>query len=89
MVKKLQDGSVNKSSDGLVEVFTAIPLDEADKLKLKQRFINIMGKETKIEYSVDTSLIGGMIIKSRDKLIDGSIRNKLNELKEAMGKGKI
>ena len=65
----------------LVEVTTAIPLDEKDKLKLSKRLTDIIGKPIVLKAMVDPDMIGGIIIKVGDKLIDGSMRSKLAELK--------
>ncbi len=65
----------------VAEVTTAIPLDDEDKLKLAQRLTSLVGKPVVLKPKVDSSLIGGLIIRVGDKLIDGSIRSKLLSLK--------
>ena len=65
----------------VAEVTTAIPLDDEDKIKLAQRLTSLVGKPVVLKPKVDSSLIGGVIIRVGDKLIDGSIRNKLLALK--------
>jgi len=65
----------------VAEVTTALPLDDEDKLKLAQRLTSLVGKPVVLKPKVDSSLIGGIIIRVGDKLIDGSIRNKLLALK--------
>ena len=65
----------------VAEVTTAIPLDDEEKLRLAQRLTSIIGKPIVLKPKVDSSLIGGVIIRVGDKLIDGSIRSKLVALK--------
>ena len=65
----------------VAEVTTAIPLDDEDKLRLAQRLTSLVGKPVVLKPKVDSSLIGGIIIRVGDKLIDGSIRSKLVALK--------
>jgi len=65
----------------VAEVTTALPLDDEDKLRLAQRLTSLVGKPVVLKPKVDSSLIGGVIIRVGDKLIDGSIRNKLLALK--------
>jgi F-type H+-transporting ATPase subunit delta len=67
------------------EVVTAIPLDDAFQIKLAQRITEIMGKPVTLKTSVDASILGGIIIRVGDKLIDGSIRSKLAALKKDLG----
>ncbi len=63
------------------EVITAIPLDNEDKLRLAQRLTDMFGKPIVLKPKVDPSIIGGLIIKVGDELIDGSVRGKLEALK--------
>ena len=69
----------------IAEITTAIPLEDEDKLKIAQRITSIVGKPVVLKANVDASLVGGIIIKVGDKLIDGSIRSKLQALKREMG----
>ena len=69
----------------VAEVTTAIPLDDEDRLRLAQRITGIVGKPVVLKSKVDSSVIGGIIIRVGDKLIDGSIRSKLVALKKELG----
>ena len=68
------------------EVTTAIPLDDEDSLKIARRLTSIAGKPVVLKQKVDPKLIGGIIIKIGDKLIDGSIRSKLDALRREIGR---
>ena len=70
----------------LAEVTTAIPLDDEDRLRLAQRITDMVGKPVVLKQKVDSSVIGGIIIRVGDKLIDGSIRSKLVALKKELGR---
>lgn len=67
------------------EVTTAIPLDADYQLKLAQRITEIVGKPVILKTIVDPSIIGGIVIRVGDKLIDGSLRTKLAALKKELG----
>ena len=69
----------------VAEVTTAVPLDDGDRLRLAQRITSLVGKPVVLKPKVDPSLIGGIVIRVGDKLIDGSIRSKLEALKREMG----
>ena len=69
----------------IAEVTTAITLDDDYKLKLAQRITEIMGKPVILKTKVDQSIIGGVVIRVGDKLIDGSVRNKLAALRKDLG----
>ena len=69
----------------IAEITTAIPLDNDYQLKLAQRITEIIGKPVMLKLKVDTSIIGGIIIRVGDKLIDGSVRSKLEALRKDLG----
>ena len=69
----------------IAEVTTAIPLDNDYQLKIAQRITDIVGKPVLLRPKVDPAIIGGIIIRVGDKLIDGSIRSKLAALRKDLG----
>ena len=66
------------------EIISAISLDDEDKLKLEKCLGAIVGKTVELKPRVDVSLIGGIIARIGDKLIDGSTRSKLEALKREL-----
>jgi F-type H+-transporting ATPase subunit delta len=66
------------------QVVTAISLDEEQKLKISQRLGDMTGKKVILEPEIDPDIIGGIIVKIGDKLMDGSIRGKLEAMKKLM-----
>ena len=69
----------------VAEVTTAIPLDDDDKLRLAQRITNMVGRPVVLRAKVDPGVVGGIVIRIGDKLIDGSIRSKLATLRRDLG----
>jgi F-type H+-transporting ATPase subunit delta len=69
----------------IAEVTTAIPLDNDYQLKIAQRITDIVGKPVLLRPKVDPAIIGGIIIRVGDKLIDGSIHSKLAALRKDLG----
>ncbi len=71
------------------EVITAIPLSGEDKLKLAEHLGAIVGKKVVLKSEVDSRLIGGIVARIGDKLLDGSTRSKLVALRrELAGAGR-
>jgi len=66
------------------EVATAVPLDEEEKDKVIHRLGDIVGKEIVLSARVDPSLIGGLVARVGDKLIDGSTKSRLLSLRESL-----
>jgi F-type H+-transporting ATPase subunit delta len=65
----------------LVEVVSAVRLSDDLIEEIKERVRPLIKGEPVIYNSVDESIIGGVIIKIGDKLFDGSIRARLQEIK--------
>ena len=66
------------------EVATAVPLEPEEKDKLIRRLGDMVGKEITLTTKVDPSLIGGLIARVGDKLIDGSTKSRLLALRESL-----
>lgn len=67
------------------EVITAVPLDDKDTEKLKQRLKAILDKEVVVRPAVDPGLVGGVLIRFDGKLLDGSTRSRLKALNRELG----
>ncbi len=76
---------------GIVEIraVTAIPLDESLEAKLRKKLEEETQKTIRLETVVDPSIIGGVILQMEDKVIDGSIRHKLEMLKRHLGETRV
>jgi len=69
------------------EVITAVPLDDADKLRLEEHLGTVVGKKVVITPKVDSGLTGGIVARIDGKLYDGSTRSQLLALrKELVGR---
>ena len=66
------------------EVTTVIPLDDEYEQKLTEHLGAIVGKKVVLKPEVDSRLIGGIVARIGDKLIDGSTRSKLAALREEL-----
>jgi F-type H+-transporting ATPase subunit delta len=63
------------------EVTTAIPLDDKAKSDLERQLETITGSKTTTQFQTDPDIIGGVIARVDGRLIDGSIRSKLDILR--------
>jgi F-type H+-transporting ATPase subunit delta len=66
------------------EVTTAIPLDDATLNRLATELSRITGKNVQLFQKVDPSILGGAIIQVGEQIIDGSLRRKLDQIKERL-----
>jgi F-type H+-transporting ATPase subunit delta len=65
-------------------VTAASKLTEAQVTALKQALKAALGKEVMLEERVDPALLGGLVVKVGSRMVDTSLRTKLNSLKVAM-----
>jgi F-type H+-transporting ATPase subunit delta len=74
---------------GHAEVITAVPLDGGDKERIKARLEALAGKEIVLTTQVDPNLMGGLVVKMGDKLLDGSVYTKLQELRKSLSEASL
>ncbi|MDY6908255.1 MAG: ATP synthase F1 subunit delta [Chloroflexota bacterium] len=67
-----------------VEVTTAVSLDDEERAKVIGRLGGITGQEVVLSERVDPTIIGGLVARVGDRLIDGSTRSRLAALKESL-----
>jgi|TARA_B110000902_G_scaffold266241_2_gene353237 F-type H+-transporting ATPase subunit delta len=77
-LKAQQEQTVN------VEVTSAFELSEAEAAQLTKALSANLSREVNLSSTVDTNLIGGVVVRAGDMVIDGSVRNKLAQLTDAM-----
>ena len=73
---------VENKVDGVA--ITAIPMEKADLLKLEENLSKSSGKNVQLENQVDPEIIGGVLVKIGDKVIDGTIKSRLALMQEKM-----
>lgn len=66
------------------EVVTAVPLDEEDTGKLKERLEALLGKQVVLTSRVEPAILGGLVARIGDRLIDGSTLTNLLTLKRRL-----
>jgi F-type H+-transporting ATPase subunit delta len=67
-----------------VEVTSAFELDSATTEKLAKALTSTLNREVSVTTAVDNSLIGGVVVRAGDTVIDDSVRGKLSKLAKAM-----
>jgi F-type H+-transporting ATPase subunit delta len=66
----------------VAEVRTAVPLEPDQKQKLAEALSKATGKKVEIKATVDPSVIGGVYAKVGDTVIDGTVKRRLQQLKD-------
>lgn len=70
-----------KRNISTAQIITAIEIDEEVKNRVKEKLERALSKTINIETVVDKEIIAGMIVKIGDKVIDGSIKTKFENMK--------
>ena len=72
---------------GIAYVTTAVELTDGHKDEIVRRLLETTRYESfEMNYAVDASLIGGMVIRIGDRVVDSSIKTKLYELSKSLRK---
>ncbi|MCH5254681.1 MAG: F0F1 ATP synthase subunit delta [Lachnospiraceae bacterium] len=75
---------------GVATVTTAVPLKEEQCKQIERRLLETTDyKSMEMHYKQDAALIGGMVIRIGDRVVDSSISTKLNELQKELLKVQI
>jgi F-type H+-transporting ATPase subunit delta len=74
----------NRENSVDVEIASAFPLSDAVSERLAQALRGKLQREVTISTVVDKSLLGGVLVRSGDVVIDGSVRGRLEKLAKAM-----
>jgi F-type H+-transporting ATPase subunit delta len=67
------------------EVRSAIPLTEEQKARLADALSKATGKKVEVKVVIDPSVLGGLVAQVGDTVIDGSVRARLDQLRESIG----
>jgi F-type H+-transporting ATPase subunit delta len=65
-------------------VTTAVPLDDGQRRMIVERLAGITGKTIRMTEGVDRAVIGGIVIRIGDRLIDGSVRFHLAKMRDGL-----
>ncbi len=67
-----------------ITVKSAVPLTESEKERLTNKLESVYKCSLSVDYVIDASLIGGVVIETEDKVIDGSLKSRLQQVKEVI-----
>jgi F-type H+-transporting ATPase subunit delta len=84
MVREYEILARNYQGESLAMVTSAVPLEEAEMVELRAGLEKKLGRHVVLRCAVDPTLIGGMRVEVDNQVIDGSIRNRLQQIKEVM-----
>jgi len=68
---------------------SAVTLTKPQQEQLRRRLRDLFEKDVVLEARVDDSIIGGVVVRIGDQVIDGSVRTKLQRLKQRLAEGSL
>ncbi|HLF91346.1 MAG TPA: F0F1 ATP synthase subunit B [Anaerolineales bacterium] len=80
-VTVLEGASVAGAS---AEVTSALPLTEVEQGAVKRDVLAKAGADTTVAFRVDPAILGGLVIRVGDKVVDGSVAGQLGSLRESL-----
>jgi F-type H+-transporting ATPase subunit delta len=72
-----------------VSLTTAVPIDDEQAETLRQRLESATGQAVTIRRTVDPSILGGVVLRVRDLLVDASVRRRLEGLRLSLKTSKL
>ena len=74
-----------RSTGREVLVRSAVALTEAEKARLEAALARRFGSPRSVRFEVEPELLGGLWLRMGDQVVDGSLRGRLQSLREQMG----
>lgn len=68
------------------DVATAAPVDDALRAEIVARLSSLIGQEVDATFREDPEILGGMVARVGDRLVDGSVLSKLQSLRNTLGR---
>jgi F-type H+-transporting ATPase subunit delta len=68
---------------------SAAPLDDTEVRAITARLEQMTGGRVALETAVDPDLLGGIVVRIGDRLIDGSVRGRLERLRNQLASGAL
>jgi F-type H+-transporting ATPase subunit delta len=85
IVDELVAMAASERRKAAAEVVSAVPLDENQQRRLAAALSKVTGRDVELRVIVDPEVIGGLRARVGDQVIDGTVRNQLQQLREQIG----
>ena len=85
IIARLVDRAAASKDSVVGEVRSAIPLTDDQKSRLADALGRATGKKVEVKVVIDPNVLGGIVAQVGDTVIDGSVRARLDQLREQIG----
>ena len=83
IIEAAVERSAGLRNKAVAEVRSAVALSEDQEQRLAEALQRATGKDVTVKVIVDPSVMGGLVTRIGDEVIDGSVRTRINQLREA------
>lgn len=73
-----------KVSGQSAEVTSAVPLTDEEQERVKQDVLEKLGGAATVSFKVDPSILGGLVVRVGDRVLDGSVAGKLENMRQSV-----
>jgi F-type H+-transporting ATPase subunit delta len=84
IIRQLVDMSAAEANKEVAEVRSAVPLTDDQRKRLAEALSEATGKQVEVKVVIDPAVLGGAVATVGDTVIDGSVRTRLDRLKNAL-----
>ncbi len=85
IIDSLAELAAAERQQRLAEVRSAVPLTDEQRARLTTALQRAMGGPVDVHVVVDPSVVGGLVARVGDEVLDGSIRSRLAEARSRLG----
>ena len=85
VLKEWAEAAAARRNRVVAEVRSAVELDDRRRARLAEALTRVLGTPVVLQTSVDTAILGSVVVRVGNELFDGSIRSRLEQAREALG----
>jgi F-type H+-transporting ATPase subunit delta len=84
IIGRLVERAAAERAHVVAEVRSAVPLDDDQRRRLESALSSNLDKQVEVKVVVDPSVLGGLSARVGDVVIDGTVRHRLEQMKESI-----
>jgi len=84
IIEKFLEKAAGSRSETLAEVTSTVPLEEDQQRRLAEALSKRFKRRVSLKVTVDPSIKGGLIVRTGDTVIDGSVQSRIEQLKNTL-----
>jgi F-type H+-transporting ATPase subunit delta len=85
--RELAELAAERRNRVIAEVRTAVPLDDERQARLAEALTRVLGRPVELRCTVDTAIMGSVVVRVGDEVFDGSVRSRIEQARERLGVG--